>query len=128
MSSLAVPSLGIMRILNLVPGKIMMSAPKYVRKRSSLLWFSVSGFQLVIVSSVTCVCSVGSLLLIFAGVRQDLWMCNFCLDLEDDLWMKRASARSSVIVFLLPCGSSCHVILSDSPPCRAFSSPLPVSI
>ena len=71
-SSLAFPSLGIVRILNFVPWKIMMSASKYVRKRSSLSWFSVCRFQLVIDSSVTCICSIGSSLLIFAGIRQDL--------------------------------------------------------
>ena len=127
MSSLAFPSLGIVRILNLVPWKIMMSASKYVRKRFSLPWFSVSGFQLVIDSSVTCVCSIGSSLLIFAGFRQDLWMCSFVWTWKMTCGSKkRANARSSGVS--LPCGRSCHVILSDSPSCRVFSSPLPVSI
>ena len=104
-SSLALPSLGIVLILSLVPCKMMMSASKYVRKRSNLLY-----------NSLTCVCSIGSLLLVFAGICQDLWMCNFvCSWKMTGGLKKRASARSSVTVFcfhvVVPVMKYCLILL-----------------
>ena len=60
--------------------------------------------------------SIGSLLVTFAGVRQDLCMCNFVRTWKMTCGSKkRASARSSVIVFLfhvvVPVMKYCLILL-----------------